>query len=99
MKPYFKEIIKEGTPTLVLFIHADIKDNADLKYLEENIKNKYVNKLNFEKVDVSYDRHLIEEYKINEYPTWILFEKGEELMRESGEKSFNELAEMIDRAL
>ena len=75
------------------------ENEEDIKKLEDDIKNKYGNKLNVVSVDVSYDRHLIKEYKINEYPTWILFDKGEELMRESGCKSFNDLVEMIDRIM
>lgn len=99
MKPYFKDKIKETIPSLVLFVHESEQNEEDFKKLEDDIKNKYGNKLNVVRVDVSYDRHLIKEYKINEYPTWILFDKGEELMRESGCKSFNDLVEMIDRIM
>lgn len=99
MKPYFKDKINESIPSLVLFLHETEQNEESLKKLEDDLKNKYGDKLNVVRVDVSYDRHLIKEYKINEYPTWILFDKGEELMRESGFKSFNDLVEMIDRIM
>ncbi|MDO4320101.1 MAG: thioredoxin family protein [Bacteroidales bacterium] len=98
MKPYFKELIKESTPSLIVFISAASQDAVEVKYLTEELKAKYADKANIQRVDVSFNHKIADEYRISEYPTWVLFKEGEELMRESGRKTVTELSELIDRA-
>lgn len=98
MKPYFEDNIKEATPSLIVFLHAAGQDAVGVKYLVEELKKKYVDKLNVERVDVSYNHHIADKYRFEEYPTWILFKEGQELMRESGNKTVTELSEMVARA-
>ncbi|MDE6083986.1 MAG: thioredoxin family protein, partial [Muribaculaceae bacterium] len=62
------------------------------------LRNKYGDKLNIMRVEASYDHRLKRQYDIKTYPTWILFKKGEELMRESGHKTLGDLEKMIERA-
>ncbi len=99
MKAYFKEIIKDSKPTLVVFLHAAEQDEVDVKYLSEAMVAKYGERVNVQKVDSSYNHKIAEEYRISAYPTWILFKEREELMRESGSKTVSELSDMVDRAL
>ena len=50
------------------------------------------------RVDASYDHRLKRQYDIKAYPTWILFKSGEELMRETGRKTADQLEKMVERA-
>lgn len=98
MKAYFKDVIKGEKPSLIVFLHAAEQDAVKVKYLSEEIKKKYGDRLAVQRVDSSFNHQIADEFRISEYPTWILFKQGEELMRESGIKSATELSEMIDRA-
>ena len=93
------EIVKESIPTLAVFMHAGNQDAVEVKYHVEELKSKYDGKARIERVDDSFDGELKLKYKIREYPTYILFKEGQELMRESGRKSEAELEDMIVRAL
>lgn len=99
MKPYFEETIKKSTPTLIVFISAAGQDAVEVKYLVEELQAKYAGKVNIQRVDVSFNHKIAEKYRIHEYPTWVLFKEGEELMRESNRKTVNELSQLIERAL
>lgn len=98
MKPYFEDRIKESTPSLIIFLHAAEQDAVEAKFLAEKVEEKYGDRLNVQRVDTSFNHEVADKYRINGYPTYILFKQGEELMRESGRKSLSELSEMIDRA-
>lgn len=97
MKEYFIDKIKETTPTLVLFIHEKEKDSDDAKELAGAVAAKYAGKINVATVDTSFNREAIGQYDVNEYPTWVIFKEGQELMRLSGKKTESELSEMIAR--
>lgn len=98
MKPYFQEKIKESKPTLVVFEHAAMQDAVEVRNLVRELSARYGGRINITSSDTSYNRHAIREYKINAYPTWIIFREGEELMRESGSKTVSELSQLIERA-
>lgn len=95
----FRQIIRESNPTLLVFEHAGNKDAIDTEKLIEEIKAKYAGRANVVTVDASRDGNLKIEYKLEEYPTYILFKEGQELMRESGKKSIGDLSDMIGRGL
>lgn len=94
----FESRINEGIPSLAVFMHAGHQDAAEIKRLAEELRNEYGDRINLMRVDASYDHRLKRRFDIRTYPTWILFKKGEELMRESGHKSAAELSRMIERA-
>lgn len=91
--------IKESVPTLVVFQHAGNQNAVDVKYLINSLRAQFGDRVNIERVDASYNGNIKMEYKLEEYPTWILFKEGQELMRESGHKTEAELADMVQRAL
>ena len=93
-----EEKIAEKTPSLVAFVHAAEHDAVDVKYITEELSAIYGDKVNIIRVDSSYNRPVIRKYNLNAYPTWILFKEGQELMRESGEKTVNQLSQLIERA-
>lgn len=94
----FEEKIKESIPTLVVFIHHGSQNAVDVKYLTDSIKTKYEGKANVVLADDPYGKLKVK-YRLEEYPTYILFKEGQELMRESGVKTEEKLSELIDRAL
>lgn len=95
----FEDRVNEGIPSLVVFMHAGTQDAAEIKRLAEELRAKYGDRINLMRVDASYDHRLKRQYDILHYPTWILFKKGEELMRETGHKTVTELSDMVERAL
>ncbi|MDE6380248.1 MAG: thioredoxin family protein [Muribaculaceae bacterium] len=94
----FDKVIKESKPTLVVFMHPGNQDAVEIKYLLKEVDAKFAGKANTARVDDTHGQ-LKMEYRLNEYPTYILFKEGQELMRESGKKTEAELEEMIQRAL
>ncbi len=94
----FEKVIKETTPSLVVFIHAGQQNAVDIKYDIEELRKKYAGRVNVMRVDSSYDHRLARKYNLNAFPTYVLIKEGEELMRESGKKTVTELSEMIERA-
>lgn len=48
-------------------------------------------------IDGDKDEATVEKYHIHTYPTFILFKDGQEAWRDSGEKPYSELKDMIDR--
>lgn len=94
-----EEVIKQSVPTLVVFQHAGNNDAVEVKYLANDLRSQFGSKVNIERVDASYNGNIKVHFKLEEYPTWILFKEGQELMRESGHKSEAELTDMIRRAL
>ncbi len=94
----FDKAIKESKPTLVVFLHHGGQDVVEVKYITDAVKAKYGEKANIVRADDPYGKLKVE-YKLEEYPTYILFKENQELMRESGKKTETELEEMIERAL
>lgn len=95
----FEETIKEAMPTLVVFEHVGEKDDAEMKTVVEEVAKEFEGKAKVLRVDVTRDGNIKERYKLTEYPAFILFQQGEELMRESGRKSRGDLEDMVRRAL
>ncbi|MDE5744821.1 MAG: thioredoxin family protein [Paramuribaculum sp.] len=90
------EKIREKMPTLVVFQHAGNQDAADV--LLKELEDKYGERVSIVRVDASYNGQYKEEYKLTEYPTYIMYKEGQELMRESGKKTIAELEDMLARA-
>lgn len=94
----FQSRISEGIPSLAVFIHAASQDAVEIKYLAEGLRKHFGERVNIIRVDASYDHRLKKQYDIKAYPTWILFKDGQELMRESGHKTLDDLIKLVERA-
>lgn len=94
----FEDRINEGIPSLAVFMHAGSQDAAEIKRLADGLRAKYGDRINLMRVDASYDHRLKKQYDIKAYPTWILFKRGEELMRETGHKTLGDLEKLVERA-
>ncbi len=84
-------------PTLVVFYRPGDerfdKDSAALAKVKESIGERAVLKL----IDGTADQAAMREYKVATYPTFILFKDGQEVWRDAGVKSADELVDMISR--
>ena len=94
-----EEKIKEAIPTLVVFQHSGNQNADNVDYLIEEIRAKYNGRASVVSVDASHNGKYKVHFKLSGYPTWILYKEGQELMRESGNKTLAELTDMVDRAL
>lgn len=93
-----KEAIGESKPSLVVFIHSGQQTDDEINRNLDELREKYGDRVNVIRVDASYDQRVKRDYKLGTFPTYVLFKEGEELMRESGDKSIGELEELISRA-
>ncbi len=98
MKSY-KKAIEENVPTMLVFEHAGMHDAVAVHYLVKELKEKFGDKAHIIPVDASYNGQYKVDYKLKEYPTYIVYKQGEELMRESGDKTIASLSDMIVRSL
>lgn len=94
-----KEKVKGHIPTLMVFHHDGNKDAFNTAEVVEELRTKYAGKANIEPYDCTHNGQVKVEYHLHEYPSFVLFKEGQELMRESGKKSIAQLSDMIDRAL
>lgn len=94
----FEEKIKGSVPTLVLFYKASEPESVKLESLVNDLREEFSGKANIIYIDDTHNGVHKTKYRLHEYPTWILFKEGEELMRESGDKPKSKLEEMIVRA-
>ena len=96
---HLQDTIKESIPSLVVFQHAGHNDAVEVKYLMRSLKDEFGDKANIFSVDSSFNGNVKTHFKLREYPTWILFKEGDELMRESGRKKLSQLEDMLKTAL
>lgn len=93
-----EELIKESTPTLLVLTHDGKQDSGEVTHLIDEIRNHYREAINILTLDTTHDGKMSERYHVKDYPTYILFKEGEELMRESGRKTIGQLDDMVKRA-
>lgn len=96
---HLQDAIDSSTPTLVVFRHAGDDDAAEIKEIVDRLNADYSGRASVISVDSSFNGNVKTHFKLREYPTWILYKEGQELMRESGHKSLAKLDEMIATAL
>lgn len=93
------EQIKEKIPTLVVFRNPKEKGSEEIEPMLENLRAKFGSKVEIVEIDTSKNGEYKVHYKLTEYPTYILYREGRELMRESGKKTEAKLEDMLDRTL
>lgn len=94
-----EEVLKETTPSLMVFEHVGRQNSSVVKHLIDDLKKEFGEKLNIIKIDDTFNGKMKMRYHLEDYPSYILFKEGQELMRESGEKSFAKLVEMVKTAM
>lgn len=77
MKETFEKSLKTGKPLLAAFISAGKEEEKEMRHIKSELKSKAGDRIVTEVVDCSFHDDLRKKYKIDNYPTFILF-KGEE---------------------
>lgn len=60
------------------------------------LENQYTDSIYVAKVNVAYEKELVEEYEVRSTPTFLLFRNGEVVERFSGAKKKEELEQIIE---
>ncbi len=95
MKSNFEKCLSSGKPVLLAFLHAGRQDAVEVKYIIKDLRKKYGDKAEFLMVDGSYNHALARKYKIDTYPSWVLFKDGKEVWNAGGIKSFDAVDESV----
>ncbi|SDR89386.1 thioredoxin [Christiangramia echinicola] len=98
MKSSFSDIIKSETPVLIDF-HADWCGPCKmLGPILKEVKEELGDKVKIVKIDVDRNQPLATKYQVRGVPTMILFKNGEQLWRQSGVLSKEEIKQKITSA-
>lgn len=98
MKSNFSEIIKSEIPVLIDF-HADWCGPCKmLGPILKEVKEELGDQVKIVKIDVDKNQPLAAKYQVRGVPTMILFKNGEQLWRQSGVLSKQEIKQKITSA-
>lgn len=98
VKEEFKTDISQGS-VLVDFYSKTCGPCKMLSFILNGIDKIYGEKLNIIKVDFEENPDLIEEYKIEGYPTLVMFKDGKEVSRKAGLQQQPVIVKMIEEAI
>ncbi len=93
----FNKIIQGTAPTLVEFYATWCPHCKKMAPIVEGLKEIYDGRANIIQFDGETVPELMDKYRINAYPGWVLFKEGQEVWHDMGEKSPEELEDMINR--
>ncbi|MFT6443581.1 MAG: thioredoxin 1 [Crocinitomicaceae bacterium] len=91
----FNELIQEETPLLVDFYAIWCSPCKVLSPILKEVKTELGNQLKVIKVDIDKNPQVASHYDVSGVPTIILFQKGEQLWRQSGLVPKNQLIDTI----
>lgn len=87
------DYLSSTAPTLVEFYGAGKAEDAEVMV---RLKNEFEGKANVLTIDGTENQELMKTYKVDTYPTFLLFKDGQVAWRDSGRKGFDELRHMIE---
>jgi thioredoxin 1 len=95
----FKKIINKEIPVLVDFYATWCGPCKTLAPILQDVKKELGDKIAIFKVDVDKNPDLANHFQVRGVPTMILFKKGENLWRQSGVVSKNDMVAVINQFL
>lgn len=94
-----EKLIRRDEPTLVVFYKRTEGDTDKMKSNVEALRKEFGDKFEVLEYDCTENGQPKEKYRFLEYPTYILFEQGGELMRLSGDTKPGDIIDMVRRAI
>lgn len=95
MTDSFENIIKSDTPVLIDFYATWCGPCQMLGPILKEVKDSIGNKASIIKIDVDKNQALAAKYSVRGVPTMILFKNGNQLRRQSGVLSKEEIIKVI----
>lgn len=89
--------LAEARPTLVEFYSTNCPRCSEMAPIMAELKEKVGDKANVMQINGSEEPEIRKKYHVHTCPTFILFKDGQECWRDSGQKPYSELRDMIDR--
>jgi len=91
----FQEIIQSDTPVLVDFFATWCGPCKMLAPILKEVKDQLGNRVSIIKIDVDKNQALAAQYQVRGVPTMMLFQNGQQLWRQSGVLSKEQIASVI----
>ncbi|MFM1524799.1 MULTISPECIES: thioredoxin family protein [Helcococcus] len=94
----FEQDVKNG-PVLLDFYSKTCGPCKMLSFMLNDMEKEYGEKVSIIKIDFEENKDLVEEYKVEGYPTLIMLKDGEEVSRKAGLQQKPVLKSMIEEVL
>ncbi|MDD2981759.1 MAG: thioredoxin [Crocinitomicaceae bacterium] len=95
----FQEIVQSETPTLVDFFATWCGPCQAMSPILDQLKDKMGEKVRILKIDVDKNQDVAAKFKVRGVPTFVLFQSGEILWRQSGGMELATLEQKITSAV
>ena len=94
----FQEIVRSEIPTLVDFYATWCGPCQTMMPILDQLKEKLGEKIRILKIDVDKNQEVADKFKVRGVPTFVLFQHGEILWRQSGAMDLNTITNKIQSA-
>ncbi len=95
----FQEIVKSEIPTLVDFFATWCGPCQTMMPVLDQLKEKMGEKIRILKIDVDKNQDAADKFKVRGVPTFVLFQNGEILWRQSSGMDLNTLKNKIEQSI